>query len=62
MAVMVVTSVARSCAPSWVRSARGGSHDPVSSVEWQGRVKRIYDAFSNGQQALEFYAVEGGRC
>ena len=38
-----------------------GSYDPMSFVDWQGRVKRIYDAFSNGRHSLDFFNVEGGR-
>jgi predicted ester cyclase len=38
-----------------------GSHDPMSFVEWQGRVQRIYKAFSNGRHIIDFYTAEGGR-
>lgn len=30
-------------------------------VEWQDRIKRIYQAFSNGRHVVKFFTVEGGR-
>lgn len=38
-----------------------GSHAPMSFIDWQGRVKRIYEAFPDGRHVLNFYTVEGGR-